>query len=67
MLLERIEKMLEVQNLQQDRLNIQNGSKRLTPISLQEASPCVNCSRLNCVKIGCPVMTIQGHVCIDKA
>ena len=39
MLLERIEKMVEVQNLLLDQLNIRNGSEGLTPVSLQEASP----------------------------
>ena len=40
MLLERIDKMAEVQNLLLDRLNIRNGSEGLAPVSLQEASPC---------------------------
>ena len=40
MLLERIDKMAEVQNLLLDRLNIHNGSEGLAPVSLQEASPC---------------------------
>ena len=34
MLLERIDKMAEVQNLLQDRLNIRNGFEGLTPVSL---------------------------------
>ena len=37
MLLERIDKMEEVQNLLLDRPNIRNGSKGLAPVSLQEA------------------------------
>ena len=45
MLLERIDKMAEVENLLLDRLNIRNGSEGLAPISLQEASSCANCSR----------------------
>ena len=34
MLLERIDKMAEVQNLLLDRLNIRNGSEGLAPVSL---------------------------------
>ena len=40
MLLERIDKMAEVQNLLLDRINIRNGSEGLAPFSLQEVSPC---------------------------
>ena len=54
MLLERIDKMAEVQNLLLDRLNIRNGSEGLAPVSLQEASPCATCSRS------------KGKECIDK-
>ena len=61
MLLKRIDKMAEVQNLLLDRLNIRNGSKGLTPVSFQEASPCATCSRFNHVKLDCPVMAIQGQ------
>ena len=58
MLLERIQKMVEVQNLLLDRLNIRNGSKGLAPISLQEALQCANCSRFKHVKLDCPIMAI---------
>ena len=61
MLLERIDKMAEVQNLLLDRLNIRNGSEGLTPVSLQEASPCATCSRFDHVELDCPVMAIQGQ------
>ena len=61
MLLERINKMTEVQNLLLDRLNIHNGSEGLAPVSLQEALPCANCSRFNHIKLDCPVMAIQGQ------
>ena len=40
MLLEIIEKMVEIQNLQLNRLNIHNGSEGLAPVSLQEALQC---------------------------
>ena len=53
MLLERIDKMAEVQNLLLDRLNIRSGSKGLAPISLQEASPCATCSRFDQVELDC--------------
>ena len=61
MLLERIDKMAEVQNLLLDRLNIRNDSEGLAPVSLQEASPCVTCSRFDHVELDCPVMAIQGQ------
>ena len=61
MLLERIDKMAEVQNLQLDRLNICNGSEGLAPVSLQEASPCATCSRFDHVELDCRVMAIQGQ------
>ena len=61
MLLERIDKMVEVQNLLLDRLNIYNGSKGLALVSLQEASSCANCSRFDHIKLECPVMAIQGQ------
>ena len=60
-ILERIDKMVEVQNLLLDQLNICNGSEGLTHVSLQEASPCANCSRFNHVKLEFPVMAIQGQ------
>ena len=60
-LLERIDKMAEVQNLLLDRLNIRNGSEGLAPVSLEEVSPCATCSRFNHVKLDCPVMAIQGQ------
>ena len=61
MLLERIDKMAEVQNLILNRLNIRNGSEGLAPVSLQEASPWATCSRFDHVKLDCPVMAIQGQ------
>ena len=66
MLLERIDKMAEVQNLLLDRLNIRNGFQGLTPVSLQEVLPCANCSRLDHFKLDCPVMVIQSRACLDK-
>ena len=61
MLLERIDKMVEVQNLLLNQLHIHNGFEGLAPVDLQEASPCTHCSRLNHVKLDCRVMAIQGQ------
>ena len=61
MLLERIDKMTEIQNLLLDRVYICKGSEGLTPVSLQEASLCANCSRFDHIKLDCPVMAIQGQ------
>ena len=61
MLLERINKMAEVQNLLLDRLNIRYGFGGLAPVLLQEASSCANCSRFDHVELDCPVMAIQGQ------
>ena len=60
MLLERIEKMVEVQKIFLDRLNIWNGFEGLMPITLQEASSCANCSRLDHVEVDYPIMAVQG-------
>ena len=61
MLLEKIDKMAEVQNLLLDRFHIRNGSEGLAPVALQEASPCAHCSRLDHVEMDCPIMAIQGQ------
>ena len=61
MLLERINKLAKVQNLLLDQLNIRNGSKGLTPVSLQEVLSCANCSRFDHVELDCPIMAIQGQ------
>ena len=61
MQLEKIDKMVEVQNLLFDWFHIRNGSKGLAPVALQGASPCAHCSRLDHVEIDCPIMPIQGQ------
>ena len=61
MLLKRIDKMAEVQNLLLDELNIRNGSEGLALVSLQEASPFTTCSRFDHVELDYPVMAIQGQ------
>ena len=60
MLLEKIDKMARVQNLLLDQLNIHNDSEGLAPLSLQQASPCDNCSRFDHIELDGPVMAIQG-------
>ena len=59
MLLEKIEKMAEVQNLLLDRFHIRHGSEGLAPVALQEASPCAHYSRFDHVEMDCPIMAIQ--------
>ena len=61
MLLEKIDKMVEVQNLLLDRFPIRNGSEGLAPVTLQEASPCAYCSRLDHVEMDCPIVADQGQ------
>ena len=61
MLLEKINKMAEVQNLLLDQFHIHNGSEGLAPIALQEVSPCTHCSCLDHVRMDCPIMAIQGQ------
>ena len=60
MLLKSIDKMVEVQNILLDQLNIRNSSG-LAPVSLQEASSCANCSRFNHVELDYLIMAIQGQ------
>ena len=61
MLIEKIDKMAEVQNLLLDRFYIRNGLEGLAPVARQEASPCTHCSRLDHVELDCPIMIIQGQ------
>ena len=61
MLLEKIDKMADVQNLLLDRFHIRNESKGLAPVALQEASSSTHCSRLHHVEMDCPIMAIQGQ------
>ena len=61
MLLEKIDKMVEVQNLLLDRFQIHNGSEGLAPVALQEASACAHCSRFDHVEMNCPIMAIEGQ------
>ena len=61
MLLERIDKMVEVQNFLMNRFNIRSGFEGLAPVSLQEVLSCANCYRFSHFKLECLVMAIQGQ------
>ena len=61
MLLEKIDRMAEVQNLLLDRFHISNGSEGLAPVALQEASSCIHCSCRDHVEMDCLIMAIQGQ------
>ena len=60
MLLDKIEKLTEAQNLIIDSLKIRLGSDGLVPISQVDVSPCSHCSSFEHVELDCPVMAIQG-------
>ena len=60
MLLDKIEKLTEAQNLIMDSLKIRPGSDGLTPVSHVDVSPCSHCSSFEHVEMDCPVMAIQG-------
>ena len=59
-LLDKIEKLKEAQNLIMDSLKIRPGSDGLTPVSHVDVSLCSPCSSFEHVELVCPVMTIQG-------
>ena len=60
MLLDKIEKLTEAQNLIMDSLKIRPGSDGLTLVSHVDVSPCLHCSSFEHVELDCPVMAIQG-------
>ena len=60
MLLDKIEKLTEAQNLIMDSLKIQPGSNGLAPVSHVNVSSCSHCSNFEHVELDCPVMAIQG-------
>ena len=60
MLLDKIEKLKEAQNLIMDSLKIRPGSDGLAPVLHVDVSPCSHCSSFEHVELDCPVMTIQG-------
>ena len=60
MLLDKIEKLTEAQNLIMDSLKIRPSSDGLLPVSHVDVSPCSHCSSFEHVELDCPVMAIQG-------
>ena len=60
MLLDKIEKLTEAQNLIMDSLKIRPGSDGLAPVSYVDVSLCSHCSSFEHVELDCPVMAIQG-------
>ena len=60
MLLGKIEKLTEAENLIIDLLKIRRGSDGLAPVSHVDVSPCSHCSSFEHVELDCPVMAIQG-------
>ena len=61
MLLDKIEKLTEAQNLMMDSLKIRPGSDGLAPVSHVDISPCLHCSSFAHVELDCPMMAIQGQ------
>ena len=59
MLLDKIEKLTEAQNLIMDSLKVRPGSDGLAPVSHIDVSPCSHCSSFEHVELDCPVMAIQ--------
>ena len=60
MLLDKIEKLTQAQNLTMDSLKIRSGSKGLVLVAHSDADPCLQCSNFRHVKLDCPMMEIQG-------
>ena len=60
MLLDKIEKLTEAQNLIMDLLKIRLDSNGLAPISHVDVSLCSHCSSFEPVELDCPVMVIKG-------
>ena len=60
MLLDKIEKLIESQNLIMDSLKIQSSSDGLALVSHVDVSSCSHCSSFEQVELDCPVMGIQG-------
>ena len=62
MVLDKIEKLTEAQNLIMDSLKIRPGSNGLASVSHSDVSPHSRCSNVEHVELDCPVMAIQGPV-----
>ena len=62
MLLDKIEKLTEAQNLIMDSLKIRPCFDGLALVSHSDVSPYSHCSNIEHVELDCPVMAIQGPV-----
>ena len=60
MLLDKIEKLTEAQNLIMYSLKIQPSFDGLAPVSHVDVSPCLHCSSFEHIELDCPMMAIQG-------
>ena len=60
MLLDKIKKLTEAQNLITNSLKIRPSSDGLALVSHVYVSPCSHCSSFEHNKLDCPVMAIQG-------
>ena len=58
MILDKIEKLTEAQNMIMDSLKIRPGSNGLAPISHSDVSLCSHCSSFEYAELDCPVMAI---------
>ena len=68
MLLEKIDKMAEVQTLLLDRFHIHNESEGLTPVTLQEASSCMPIAHASTMSRWIVrSWQFKGRACIDQA
>ena len=61
-LLDKIEKLIEADNLIMDSHKIRPGSDGLAPVSHSDVSPYSHCSDVEHIELDCPVMAIQGPV-----
>ena len=61
MLLDKIEKLTEAENLIMDSLKVRLGSDGLAPVSHVDVLPCSHCSSFEHLELDCPVMAIQAQ------
>ena len=61
MLLDKIEKLADAQNLIMDLLKIRPDSDGLVLVLHVDILPCLHCFSFEHVELDCPVMAIQGH------
>ena len=61
MLLDKIKKLAEAQNLIMDSLKIRPGSDGPAPVSYSDVFPCSHCSSFEHFKLDYPVMEFKVH------